>query len=536
MRAGGRTAPGALVLALALLRRCLLLGPLGLRSAGAQDGNGCGHTLLTPHSGTLSSKNYPGTYPNHTMCCWQLQAPPGTSLLLAFGDVDLEPSEHCALSSLLLTDPQTGTAYGPYCRNTIPSAPLLVTNSSTVTVLFNSTSHRSGRGLLLSYATSQHPDLVSCLVRGTHYTREYVRGSLSEKRLMFHKACDDVLEVVTFNASSWWHEVGVLGQDRAWVAERAALSTTGHSWAAEPDAQAAWLELDLGTRRNVTGIITKGSSEQHDYYVTSYHVSSSRDGKNWRPYRGSSGQEEKVFEGNADSQGEVSNAFIPPIIARYIRVTPQSWHQRVALKVALVGCHVARVRAPRPYVPSVPKEVLEPTSRPASRTPIPGIALDPEKAGSTLLVMLLIGGFVLFCSCLLLLAFLCHRKRKSAAELNCGITKGYPKLESSQVCSLQSLPASSLASFPMAPMPGDLSRTHSPEYAEPDLVQVNPCSQTGSSTFKPLVEEGYTLPLVLSHYDVPGKHHEYAEPLPPEPDERDSCGTQCPAPSAGSGR
>lgn len=43
-----------------------------------------------------------------------------------------------------------------------------------------------------------------------------------------------------------------------------------------------------------TGIITKGSSEQHDYYVTSYHVSSSRDGKNWRPYRGSSGQEEKV--------------------------------------------------------------------------------------------------------------------------------------------------------------------------------------------------------------------------------------------------
>ncbi|XP_041256023.1 discoidin, CUB and LCCL domain-containing protein 1-like isoform X3 [Onychostruthus taczanowskii] len=544
MRAGGGAAPGAL----ALVCHCLLLGPLGLRSAGAQDGNGCGHTLLTPHSGTLSSKNYPGTYPNHTMCCWRLQAPPGTSLLLAFGDVDLEPSEQCAHSSLLLADPQTGTAYGPYCRNSVPSAPLLVTNSSTVTVLFNSTSHRSGRGLLVSYATSQHPDLVSCLVRGTHYTQEHIsvycpagckdihgdiwgnpsqgyrdtsvlckaavhagviadelggqitlsrekgitlyesafanglrskRGSLSEKRLVFHKACDDVLEVVTFNASSWWHEVDVLGQDRAWVAERAALSTTGHSWAAEPGAEAAWLELDLGTRRNVTGIITKGSSEQHDYYVTSYHVSSSRDGKNWRPYRGSSGQEDKVFEGNADSQGEVSNAFIPPIVARYIRVTPQSWHQRVALKVALVGCQLARARVPHPYVPSVPKEVLEPTSHPASCTPIPGIALDPEKADSTLLVMLLIGGFVLLCSCLLLLVFLCHRKRKSAVELNCGITK---------------------------------------EYTEPDLVQVSPSSQTGPSTFKPLLEEGYALPLVLNHYDVPGKHHEYAEPLPPEPE------------------
>lgn len=130
----------------------------------------------------------------------------------------------------------------------------------------------------------------------------------------------------------------------------------------------------------------------------------------------------QVFEGNADSYGEVSNAFIPPIVARYIRVTPQSWHQRVALKVALVGCQPARVRAPRPYgeplgkschphpatsqtapedlrlpmhravvprsqsllcptVPSVPKEVPIPTSRPASHTPIPGVALDPEKAG-----------------------------------------------------------------------------------------------------------------------------------------------------------
>lgn len=66
-------------------------------------------------------------------------------------------------------------------------------------------------------------------------------------------ACGDALEVATFNASSWWHEVDALGQDRAWAAERAALSTAGRSWAAEPGSEAAWLELDLGTRRNVTG-------------------------------------------------------------------------------------------------------------------------------------------------------------------------------------------------------------------------------------------------------------------------------------------
>ncbi|NWX52488.1 DCBD1 protein, partial [Steatornis caripensis] len=299
---------------------------------------------------------------------------------------------------------------GPYCRNASPTTPLLVTNSSTVTVLFNSTSHRSGRGLLLSYATSQHPGrgehppgmqrptpgcpcplLAVCFsvycpagckdIDGdiwgnpsqgyrdtsvlckaavhagviadelggqvtlsrekgiTLYESAFAnglhskRGSLSEKRLVFHKAggpglpacclplpaCGDALDVAAFNASSWWHEVDALGQDRAWVAERAALSTAGHSWAAEPGSEAAWLELDLGTRRNVTGIITRGSSEQYNYYVTSYRVSSSRDGKNWRPYRGSGGQEDKVFEGNTDSYREVSNAFIPPIVARYVR-------------------------------------------------------------------------------------------------------------------------------------------------------------------------------------------------------------------------
>ncbi|XP_046759624.1 discoidin, CUB and LCCL domain-containing protein 1-like isoform X2 [Gallus gallus] len=480
---------------------------------------------------------------------------------------------------------------GPYCRNAVPAAPLLLTNSSAITVLFNSTSHRSGRGLLLSYASSQHPDLISCLVRGTHFSQEHVsvycpagckdiegdiwgntkegyrdtsvlckaavhagvvadevggqvtltrekgitlyesafanglhskRGSLSEKRLLFHKACGDALEVAAFNASSWWQEVDALGQERSWAAERAALGTPSPSWAAEPGTDTAWLELDLGTRRNVTGIVTKGSAEIYDFYVTSYRVSSSRDGKNWRPYRGGSGHEDKVFEGNVDSLGEVSNAFIPPITTRYLRITPQSWHQRAALKVALLGCQMARVRAARPYVPSVPKEVPIhipiPTSHPPGRTPIPGIALDPEKADSTLLVMLLIGVFVLLCSSLLLLAFLCRRRRKPATKLNCGLPKGQPKLEASQVCSLGSLPppGSTLPSFPV--VLGDLSQTHSPDYAEPDVVQVSPSSQLGSSTFKPPPDEGYTLPLVVSHYDVPGKHHEYAEPLPPEPE------------------
>lgn len=72
-------------------------------------------------------------------------------------------------------------------------------------------------------------------------------------------ACGDALEVAAFNASSWWQEVDRLGQERSWAAERAALGTPSPSWAAEPSTDTAWLELDLGTRRNVTGQLVDGA-------------------------------------------------------------------------------------------------------------------------------------------------------------------------------------------------------------------------------------------------------------------------------------
>lgn len=39
-------------------------------------------------------------------------------------------------------------------------------------------------------------------------------------------------------------------------------------------------------------------------------------------------------------QDEVRNNFIPPIEARYVRVQPSQWHQRVALKLELLGCQI----------------------------------------------------------------------------------------------------------------------------------------------------------------------------------------------------
>ncbi|XP_053124122.1 discoidin, CUB and LCCL domain-containing protein 1-like isoform X2 [Hemicordylus capensis] len=558
-------APGLLQLFLLLLLR------LGLSPASGQTGDGCGHSVLTPYSGTLTSKNYPGTYPNFTSCEWKIHVASGSYLSLAFGDMDIESSELCRSGFVLLSSPSDGSRYGPYCSNANPRHKVLVMNSSSVTILFNSTVHRSGRGFLLSYARGNQSDLISCLQKGIHYNQERIRvycpagckgvpgdiwgntnqgyrdtsvlckaavhagvildeqggeitlsrekgitlyesasanglysqrGSLSEKRLIFHKDCNSALQVASFNASSYWHEQNVLGESQAWGAEQAAFGANGGSWAADQSSVSEWLEIDLGGKRNITG----------------------QDGKNWNSYKSNSGKEETVFEGNSDSRQEVSNAFIPPILARYLRVVPLSWNQRVALKVALLGCQAARPKAPHPYSNSgthdSTKEQPILTNSPPAFTSIPGIIINKEKTGPPLLVMLLIGGFVLVSSALLLLVFLCRKKRKTAVDQNCGLIKGYPTSEASQVCSGGSLQlsASEIGSFLGAETPVDFSRAQSPDYAEPDVVQLSPSSQTAPTTFKPALDEGYTLPLVVNHYDVPGQYHEYAEPLPPEPE------------------
>lgn len=50
----------------------------------------------------MTSKNYPGTYPNHTVCEKTITVPKGKRLILRLGDLDIE-SQTCATDYLLFT-------------------------------------------------------------------------------------------------------------------------------------------------------------------------------------------------------------------------------------------------------------------------------------------------------------------------------------------------------------------------------------------------------------------------------------------------
>lgn len=79
-------------------------------------GNGCGYTLLGAESGTLSSQNYPGTYPSNIWCKWRLRVPEGRTLRLLFGDFDVESSPSCSNGSLVISDKKGEIKLGTLIR------------------------------------------------------------------------------------------------------------------------------------------------------------------------------------------------------------------------------------------------------------------------------------------------------------------------------------------------------------------------------------------------------------------------------------
>nr|XP_028702892.1 discoidin, CUB and LCCL domain-containing protein 1 isoform X3 [Macaca mulatta] len=472
-RGGGALAraagPGLLAL---LLTVC---APLRLQAE--ELGDGCGHLVTYQDSGTMTSKNYPGTYPNHTVCEKTITVPKGKRLILRLGDLDIE-SQTCASDYLLFTS--SSDQYGPYCGSmTVPRELLL--NTSEVTVRFESGSHISGRGFLLTYASSDHPDLITCLERASHYLKtEYSKfcpagcrdvagdisgnmvdgyrdtsllckaaihagiiadelggqisvlqrkgisryegilangvlsrdGSLSDKRFLFtSNGCSRSLSLDPdgqIRASSSWQSVNESGDQVHWSPGQARLQDQGPSWASGDSSSnhkpREWLEIDLGEKKKITGIRTTGSTQSNfNFYVKSFVMNFKNNNSKWKTYKGIVNNEEKVFQGNSNFRDPVQNNFIPPIVARYVRVVPQTWHQRIALKVELIGCQITqgndslvwRKTSQSTSVSS--KKEDETITRPVpSEETSPGINITTVALPLVLLVVLVFAGMGIF--------------------------------------------------------------------------------------------------------------------------------------------
>ncbi|KAJ3594580.1 hypothetical protein NHX12_003887 [Muraenolepis orangiensis] len=98
-----------------------------------------------------------------------------------------------------------------------------------------------------------------------------------------------------------------------------------------------WLQVDLGSRKQVVAVATQGRYSSSDW-TSRYRLLYSDTAKNWRPYL----QDSNIwtFPGNSDSEGVVRHELQRPIVARYVRFIPLGWSKegRLGLRVEVYGC------------------------------------------------------------------------------------------------------------------------------------------------------------------------------------------------------
>ncbi|XP_040027121.2 contactin-associated protein-like 2b [Gasterosteus aculeatus] len=98
-----------------------------------------------------------------------------------------------------------------------------------------------------------------------------------------------------------------------------------------------WLQVNLGSRKQVVAIVTQGRYGSSDW-TSKYRLLYSDTQKNWRPYL----QDGNIwtFEGNVNSHGVVRHELQHAILAHYIRFIPVDWSRegRIGLRLELYGC------------------------------------------------------------------------------------------------------------------------------------------------------------------------------------------------------
>ncbi|XP_067460066.1 discoidin, CUB and LCCL domain-containing protein 2 isoform X2 [Thunnus thynnus] len=602
----GRGPTGAGVLVLSIL---IILTKEGCR---AQKGDGCGPSVLGPSSGTLSSLGYPGTYPNDTVCEWEISVPRGNRIYFRFAELDIEDSD-CQVNYLRLYN-----GVGPerseivkYCGLGLKIKELIESTGNQVTVQFMSGTHTTGRGFYLSYSTTEHTDLITCLDKGTdfqeaefskfcpagcltsteeisgtipngyressplcvaaihagvvsnavggrinvvsskgipHYEGTLANnvtstgGTLSNSLFTFRtNGCYGTLGLESggvadtqLSASSEWEWNNIIGQHSVWASSGARLKKEGLPWAPSQSDQKQWLQVDLKREKRITGITTTGSTlREYQYYLSAYRVLYSHDGQQWYSYREANSTQDKIFQGNINYLHEVRNNFIPPIEARFVRINPTSWHQRIALKLELLGCQLHTVRQrPEPRAPSRRTPPPAGTKRPpqlgqTTHTPdIRNTTMPPHTGKDVALAAVLVPVLVMVLTALILIVVCAWhwRNRKKSSEGMYDLPhwdrtdwwKSMKQLLPSKMVETEDSVRYSSSEVGRLTGRGAVPRLHAEpaEYAQPLVSGVTTLGPR--STFKPDEgpDPGYTDPDLYDAPISPDVYHAYAEPLP----------------------
>ncbi|XP_062841147.1 probable carboxypeptidase X1 [Trichomycterus rosablanca] len=112
-------------------------------------------------------------------------------------------------------------------------------------------------------------------------------------------------------------------------------------WCAAYEDRKQWFQVDALRATRFTGVVVQGRSSIWSWnWVESFKVQFSNDSVTWRP--SVNGTKEAVFEGNRDTDTPILAVFPESVVARYIRINPQTWFKNgtICLRAEVLGCAV----------------------------------------------------------------------------------------------------------------------------------------------------------------------------------------------------
>ncbi|XP_061678448.1 milk fat globule EGF and factor V/VIII domain containing b isoform X2 [Syngnathoides biaculeatus] len=126
-----------------------------------------------------------------------------------------------------------------------------------------------------------------------------------------------------------------------WHPHYARLDKQGktNAWTAATNSRSEWLQVDLESPKKLTGIITQGAKDFGAVqFVSAFKVAHSDDGRSWSTVQDVTAKNDRIFPGNSDNNVHKKNLFEPPLFARFVRILPWEWHERITLRMELLGC------------------------------------------------------------------------------------------------------------------------------------------------------------------------------------------------------
>ncbi|XP_076602609.1 neuropilin-2-like isoform X2 [Chaetodon auriga] len=284
-------------------------------------GSDCSRNFTSP-SGLIESPGFPDKYPHNLECSFIIIVPPSMDVTLTFLTFDLENDPlpggdgDCKYDWLEVWDglPGVGPLIGRYCGTRVPPE------------------IQSSTGIL---SLSFHTDMA------------VAKDGFSARYNMTHKEVSE-----TFHCSNaFGMESGKITDDQItasssfydehWLPRQARLNYHDNGWTPNEDSNREYIQVDLHTLKVLTGIATQGAiskETQKAYHVTTFKLEVSTNGEDWMVYR--HGKNHKVFHANADATEVVLNRIPQPVLARFVRIRPQTWKNGIALRFELYGCQI----------------------------------------------------------------------------------------------------------------------------------------------------------------------------------------------------